>query len=427
MRLVKRLLRLLTGLFPLTWGGLLLLIGSVSALWFFGLGRSDLLMWVLGGLGVIVALMAFLLVGIGALRVGLALRRELPDDPIDAECGHPAVTGFSLPTLWWLPAVGVSWEWVEPSVETTLHRRRGWWQERVVPSRRGEADRVVRDIVVSDAFGIARVRFQHTQERRFRALPNKGGLGQLHVVQGLAGGDAMAHPEGQPLGDRFDMRHYNPGDPIRFVLWKVFAKSRELVIRTPEQAISPIQQTIAYLVTGPGDEAAAGAARVVVDHAALGGDWALGADGLAGEARSRSDALNAIVRSSRTAEEQAGAGLSRFLADAPGGTRRAVVFVPPTPGPWLDKVVDAARAQIADTARLDFVVCIDGLAPPRRRGLAGRLLLADRPAVGTGADREDLIAVVTALASTRGKVMVVDRVAGQVLPSSHLKALERAA
>ena len=37
--------------------------------------------------------------------------------------------------------------------------------------------------------------------------------------------------------------------------------------------------------------------------------------------------------------EQGGAGLQRFLNSVSnGGVRRAVVFVPPRPGPWLDRV-----------------------------------------------------------------------------------------
>ena len=424
---LRRLLARIIGWFPLTPGGVVLLLGSMIAIRAFGIARSDLLMFILGALGAAIATLALVSVLIGGLRVAWAVGSEQDDSPILAECSHPAVTGFQVPTLWWLPGVGVEWTWLEPEVEVTMHRRKGWLRERVVPVRRGEADRVVREFVISDAFGIARIRFRREQERRFRAVPHLGALEQIHVVQGLAGGDAMAHPDGQPVGDRFDMRHYAPGDPIRFVLWKVFAKSRELVIRTPEQAISPIQKTVAYLVAGPGDEPAAGAARVVVARGAVGGDWALGADGVDGEANNVTDAMNVIVRSAATDDTQSAGGLQRFLANAPGGTRRAVVFVPPRPGPWLDRVVDAARGGPGSMVRLDVVVCIDGLRPAPRRGLAGRLLLGTPEVSGPGADRDELAQVLKALSTTGARVLVVDRIAGQVLPASHLRGVGVAA
>ncbi|MFT6144718.1 MAG: hypothetical protein ACJAV2_002604, partial [Myxococcota bacterium] len=89
--------------------------------------------------------------------------------------------------------------------------------------------------------------------------------------------------------------------------------------------------------------------------------------------------------------------------------------------------VDASRKDVAGSARLDFVICIDGLQPRAKRGIAGRLLFTSEPEVGPGANREELARVIQALSATRGRVLVVDRVAGQVLPASHLKALGVAA
>ncbi|MDH4459650.1 MAG: M3 family metallopeptidase, partial [Nevskia sp.] len=49
--------------------------------------------------------------------------------------------------------------------------------------------------------------------------------------------------------------------------------------------------------------------------------------------------------SAHASPEQQGAGLAKFLSAATPGASvgRAVVFVPATPGPWLDKVLAAAR------------------------------------------------------------------------------------
>lgn len=423
MKRLRTLTRAAVGWFPLTGGGVLLIAAAAVALGVYGLGRSDLLLFSLGALGLALAALAALGVVAVAVPVWLAARRPGEEAAVEAECGRPAVTGFSTPTGWWVPWTAVSWRWVEPVAEVHPSRRRRRWHERVVPERRTEAERIVREFDVSDAFGVARIRFRVAHARRFRAVPHTGALEQVHVVQGLAGGDATTHPEGAAVGDRHDMRHYAPGDPIRFVLWKVFARSRDLVVRTPERAVSPIQQTIAYLVAGPGDEPAAGAARVVVRHGALGGDWTLGVDGVRGEARGVAEAMDAIVKSAATPPQEGATGLHRFLANAPGGTRRAVVFVPPSPGPWLARAVDAARVDAAGQASLDFVVCVDGIRAPRRGSRVARLLLAEPSAAGPEADRAALAEVVGALSRTRGRVLVVDRSAGQVVPASHLRAL----
>ena len=120
---------------------------------------------------------------------------------------------------------------------------------------------IVRRIEISDAFGLAKVALRATEERAVRSLPSVGALKQMSVVRSIASGEDMPFPGGQPEGERADLRRYVPGDPVRFVLWKVFAKSRQLVVRTPEQAISPARQTYAYVVAAEADEPAAGTAR----------------------------------------------------------------------------------------------------------------------------------------------------------------------
>ncbi|TNE86691.1 MAG: DUF58 domain-containing protein [Deltaproteobacteria bacterium] len=238
----------------------------------------------------------------------------------------------------------------------------------------------------------------------------------------MTGGDGMAHPEGPPAGDPMDIRHYGEGDPIRFVLWKVFAKSRTLVVRTPERAISPQDRTIAYLVSAPGDQAAAGAARVAIETRALGNRWQLGADGCDESADNRPHAMELILRSAAVDDANSGAGLGRFLAGLEGRSRRAVVFVPPVPGPWLDRVLATCGPEHLGGAQLDFVVCTDGIGAP-----AARRSWFVRPTdTASGTDPELLAAVLKRLAGA-GRLAVLDRKTGEYHPESHLAALMRRA
>lgn len=423
MNRVRDGLRAVVGWFPLTLGGVLVVALSTFAFVAYGVRQADLLLAVLGGLGLALVIAAAVAVTVGAVRVWAFVRSHGSRPAIEAECGRPSRTGFEVPALWWLPVVAVEWRWIDPAVEVTYERKKGRLHERVVGTARTEREQVVREFEVADAFGLAKIRFRRKEIRDVRFVPHTGRLDQMHVVQGLAGGDATAHPEGAPTGDHFDMRTYAPGDPIRFVLWKVFARSRDLVVRTPERAVSPIQRTVAYLVAASGDEPAAGAARMVAQRGALGGDWTLGADGVAEQARTLPDALEVIVKSSLATPAESGAGLQRFLDDAaPGGARRAVVFVPPRPGPWVDRVAEAARGRTGGPLQLDFVVCVDGLTPPPRRGIVSKILL--NPDADPGAaDRTGLRSVLSSLGRVGANVIVVDRLAGQVLPAAHLRGL----
>jgi len=413
-------------LFPLDFGGVLLGLVGAYGLFYFGFREVDLVLLIISAVALVVLGLALLSTALASVVLWMHLDLRQGASPLALECGHPGQTGFSVPNLWWLPFANLDWVWLSPAVDVKLVRSWGRIDERVTPIRRGDSNEIVRKITVSDVFGLCSIRFPIHEKRRMRSTPSQGALKQMHVVQGMAGGDALSHPDGPASGDRFDMRHYTAGDPIRFVLWKVFAKSRTLVVRTPERAISPVRQTVAYLVATKGDEPAAGAARVAVDAGALGSDWVLGADGIGEPARQKSAALDAIVRSAACSDADAASGLAGFLRSAtPGMVKRAVVFVPGTPGPWLDRVVAASRASRSQ-APLDFVVCTDGIHKPPQRNVIARFFFGP-PDEATGAHRptsaQDISVVVKALASSRGRVMVVDRVAGRVYPQSHLKHL----
>ena len=439
------------GPFPLTPLGLVVLAGCAWALFDYGLGELDLVLLVIGAVGLGLGLLGLLatLTAATVLWVGQRrLRKRAQAGPLDVECGYPVPTGFSLPRLRGLPFVTLSWRWIEPEAEVRLVAERGRLREQVIASRRGQVRAVVRELEVGDIFGLSQVRMRLREARKVRFVPSIGKLKRVDVIRGMAGGDDISHPEGPQDGELYDLRHYNPGDPIRFVLWKVFARTRQLVVRSPERALSPIRQTCAYLVAGGGDEPAAGAARLAVEHGALGSDWVLGADGSADDATRRDQAVDVLARSAAVRDERGGRGLSEFLRRrGQAGIGRAVVFVPGRPGPWLDAVLEQSRGAVGRGGNIEFVVGTDGIVPPVKRGWLGRLALrSGGPRTGEGMRRgpgggsarataagptpgstfpvasDELGRVVRSL-SQIGRVIVVDRVAGRVYGGGHVSAL----
>ena len=411
-------------LFPLTAAGLLAAGACLLAYLYYGRERLDHILLAAGVIGLALVGLATLVVLLAAVLVWRAARRAVPGDPLRAECGHLTTTGFSVPSLRWLPFVDVRWSWTAPRSEVVPRRERGRLLEQVKPTERDHFTEVERRFEVGEVFGFARLAFRVRQSRGGRFAPWVGGLEQVQVAQGMAGGDHISHPDGTPTGDFFDMRRYGAGDPIRFILWKVFAKTRDLMVRTPEMALSPDRRTVAYLVAGDGDEPAAGAARVAVDTGALGSSWVLGADGCSEAASSADEALEVLARSAGARPDDSGA-LASFLTRLDRGpATRAVVFVPGRPGPWIQRVTAAARTRAGQPARLEFIVCTDGIAGRQRRSLLARAALAPAAAESlVAAQQEDLVAVVNALTATGASVLVVDRPGGRVVSGRSLRGV----
>jgi hypothetical protein len=55
-------------------------------------------------------------------------------------------------------------------------------------------------------------------------------------------------------GDPFDLKPYHPSDGMKKILWKVYAKSGELISRHPEASMTPEGQVLIFACAGKADE-----------------------------------------------------------------------------------------------------------------------------------------------------------------------------
>lgn len=417
-------------IFPLTWLGFILASGSVLAFYDYGFNRLDLVLLSLGLLGLAIISLSLITTLLGVWQVRNELR-SLPsrNDPLRAECGFDTETGFSLRARWYLPLQVVSWTWDGFSPDDLLveaEKKRARYHERVRSRSRRSGSTISRRVTVGDLFGFTSVELVHVEVRELRFMPTTGMLRGVQVVRSLAGGDALSHPDAPAEGERVDMRQYAHGDPIRFVLWKVYARSRELVVRTPERALSPSEQTVAYLVCGPGDEPAAAAARLAVSQGALGGDWRFGVDGDAQVFRKVEDAIDAIARSGGIDPKLGGSGLRAFIKDAvPAGARRAVIFAPSKLGPWLEHIEQGALAGV----HARFVLCTDGVSrkddkkSPKRNWLRDPPPRRAAPWATPMPSEADVQAVIDKLAATGSEVLWLDRTTGGIYGKMHQRQI----
>lgn len=371
----------------------------------YGLGREDKVLLALTGAGM--ALFAVLIILVGAAALVLRFRREAPaGEPWILEAGAPFPTGYSAGIAGWFPAILVQVEWEAPAgVGVEWVRDRRGVLEEVTPTERACRPQVVRRLTVMDAWGLVRLRFRRVAAQEVRILPAAGRAAGVEFFDQRVGGEGLPHPEGTPDGDPMELRRYAPGDPLKMIHWKAFARAGRLLVRLPEKSVEAIPRTLAYFVAGAGDEPSAGVARALLEGGHLGTEFRFGADGTAEAARTVAEALDALARSS-AARESGALGLGTFLASGvAAGFSACVMFAPARAGDWL-AVAEAEVARGLCPARV--VIGVEGAPagppPPRWR----RLLVADAGARAAA----EVAAIRLRLQAAGAEVIVVDRASG---------------
>lgn len=412
-------------LFPLTPLGLLVVFASSTALLYVAMPEMDLVLIALGWVVLAIALVSMLAVTAGAIRLYFATAGYRGPGERTLETLRSLPTGFSTPGLLFLPFVQVFWEWLDPDAQLEIDRHGFRLSEDAKLFARGYVSGVRRRLVVRDVFGLAKVAFRHHDPGQLTVLPNAGMLREMPILISMSGGDDFPHPMGIEDGDRVELRRYAPGDPARFIHWKVFGRTRKLVVRKPERALTRARRVVSYLVAGPSDEASAAAARVAVEHGALGTEWVFGADGSIGESRDVAGGIDRIVRSADAAKGTLGASaLHGFLTSAEeSGPAALVLFVPAEPGPWLERALAVVKPR---ARRTKVVIGVDGIAPRVERPLVLRALLRDAPPPRVSM-ADALEAVVRAFSGLGVEVVVVDRTNGRRLGEQHRRAMAQLA
>lgn len=340
---------------PFTSGGALFCVSAGLGVWFFGVQRSDFILIVIGAVGLLISLFSMLFTWLFGLLLWSRYRRLDPDTLL-LRVGETHRVASPLVIPWWMPLMQLSWRWETGAVDVELEHK----YEVLKPTRRGAWSNVQRKIQVGDAFGICTIRFTSAQSCTLKVLPEVIQPTLPTILQGLQGGGDQAHPYGLSTGDRIDIRNYAQGDPVRYILWKVYARTRQLVVRTPEKAFEPVQRLLAYLIVHPADGSAAALSTSILYANQLGENWAFGVDGYQGVCTDVSTAIEVIVASGNS-EVQDGQGLEDFVTHQRDASS-LLVFAPAQTGTWVEEVQALA-------SRLPIQVCIVGKAPHKQSPL----------------------------------------------------------
>ncbi len=418
--LLLSLARRLIALFPLSLQGVITLGLTAYALNVYGYGAMDLVVFSLAICALTILIFSLFCSVISGIFIQRRIRASLKQlsgsiEPIKVEAGYPNETGFRLPALNYFPLVKLTWRITYPDfVETRVRvSTDGQLVEEIIPEKRCKIDRVSRQFTVSDVLGFCRYSWQQNQQISCTALPRTNTVKALPLLRSLTAEDGIPNPSGDPDGDRMEIRPYVPGDSVRNIMWKVYARNRQLNVRLAEKSVFHSNRTVAYLLSSENDEAAAAVARVAVETGALGDDWAFSADGSEIPADTVPSALDAIARS-RAIENPHGYGLDAFLQQtAAQAAVHCIVFAAAEFAPWFE----ALKKTIARfPGRFSLVLATDGFSDVQQTKLWQRLLLQDDSAGSVdqelGGSRADLLKLLTDLGQLVESTVVVDRKTG---------------
>ena len=334
----------LVGLVPCTVSGVLLVVVSLLVGFGFAKRSSDYLLYSAALLAIGLQVVCVLMVAIVALALWRQVRRLQSGIPDQVETETSVDTPFRVSRFAGWPLVEVILKWEEPeSVRVELIEAGPWWTERIRADRRGQFAEVVRCFSVTDLFGLAKISFRRSWNAPLRIVPSMAAV-SIALPTSQAQGDLFSHPIGQPEGDLVEMRAYGPGDPLRHVLWKTFARTQRLLVRMPERALSYPSINVAALVAGEGDEAACSVARLYLERNLFGAAFRFCADGATRPATVVAEAMEQLVQSVKVRHQDESARALDVLAHA-GAVTSCVIFAPPVDGPWR-KRVESFAAQL---------------------------------------------------------------------------------
>jgi hypothetical protein len=306
-------LQTLRNLFPVTWPGLLLLGLSLYFGYFLGVLQTDWLFLTIGGFGALLCLLSFVYVGVLGLWVRsrvLKLNASLAHEPLSLMRGDTVKTGFRLPRTTF-PFTDFSIRWHRVDCTLSLVRDVESYTEEMRFSHRQVLGHIERHFELTDLFGLSSVRWVMDETRQIEVLPRA----QFHtppMFQSRIDGEGSFVPNRPRHGDMVDTRPYLPGDPVRSIHWKLFARTGKPVVRVAEPSAREEKRLLLYMICGPDDEYAAELTLGALQSGEMGGTWEMGVDGVDRVASDLSEARRLLALSGNLRTHDPG-GLERFL------------------------------------------------------------------------------------------------------------------
>ena len=192
----------------------------------------------------------------------------------------------SLPFLY--PSIQVQFE--RAGVRTTIHQILGKMsrsqyvsEDTLFPHRGTWRIKNIR-VILQDYLGLSSIEWRITGEeaqRSFRVGVPLIPSDKVPIISSATrAGDTLSDVN-EHQGELFDLKQYHPSDGMKRIVWKVYAKSGELVSRHPERSMTPEGSVVLFVLAAKNGDSACGAALDYIHRLhELGLEIYVGAEGM---------------------------------------------------------------------------------------------------------------------------------------------------
>jgi uncharacterized protein (DUF58 family) len=132
-------------------------------------------------------------------------------------------------------------------IDSILFPHRGLWSLNAI------------EATISDSLGFARLSWDIPLDQGVEVSAKPIPIRPLPIVAASSRSGDQLNESMERSGDLFDIKAYDPSDGVKRILWKIYAKSGDVVVRRPEPAIIPEGEVAIYLVANRRDDHVAGA------------------------------------------------------------------------------------------------------------------------------------------------------------------------
>lgn len=255
---------------PLSFFGIIALMLSILSLMYLAIIQNDLVAYVVSGISLF--LIGFSLLGTFYLRFRTArLLTKVDSEPVVRCCfsKSPFRVKYIISKihLWPFWVLNIEYCFAVPGAQATKHLITGSFSSKDVlrldsifffPHRGFWVLKTLK-LQISDRLGISRLSCYHDVDDSIEVAAKDVLINSLPVqIPDSSSGD-LFNLENHRQGDLYDIKQYDPSDGLKKILWKVYARSGQLVVRRPEPAVIPQGKLAIYLVARPEDDHVAGA------------------------------------------------------------------------------------------------------------------------------------------------------------------------
>jgi len=355
LNILKSFLRKVWDLQPLTVRGWLVSLLSIAAILFLALPKNDLIAWILGGSALALIVLSLVLTSIARYSLSGKLEAFASFDQT-AQARLPVHSSIRLEKchIWpWLNLViDRKFKFSQPNspkheltggTDDTANRKvqdtitfphRGLWQTEEIGFK------------LSDTFGFCRYKWSKPLLASVNVKAPEIPITPLPVVAASSKAGDQLNLAKERSGDLFDIKPYQPSDGTRRIMWKTYARNRQLVVRRPEPAILPDGEVAIYLIAEKTDDHVAGAFQSYLEQLDKANIQVLfGTDGFNGFSSDQGKILETVNQVVWFPE----AGSGRYFADfleslqaADKSVAQAIVFCSETA---LNQLIDGLNVE----------------------------------------------------------------------------------